>query len=312
MKKIISLILTIGLMISSSVCVLAAGEEIAVYLEGYSGFNGEKVDFDIPPQIINDRTMVPIRAIFEAMGATVEWDDTTKTAISTKDGTTVKMALNSTVEYINGTAYNMDVPPVIIEGRTLTPARYVAEAFGYHVTWDESTKSVLIGKTTDYTISKVMDGSRQHPYRLGSTISFNFWYYDEANGNCTLTLNEFLTPEEMEDKFGRNIFTINNLSCITGHIKLNRYSLPDSCHEMIYSSEAVTSKLKPIGNYAWYNAYSSLLSYNIELYEGGETDIYISIHTENLSENETIDYFTITYRFGSNYDDKRTVWFTLK
>ena len=53
----------------------------------------EKINFDVPPQTINDRTLVPIRAIFEAMGANVDWDDITQTAISTKDSTTVKMTL---------------------------------------------------------------------------------------------------------------------------------------------------------------------------------------------------------------------------
>ena len=53
------------------------------------------------------------------------------------------MTLNSTTEYINDTAYAMDVMPVIINGRTLAPARYVAEAFGYYVNWDEMTQSVL-------------------------------------------------------------------------------------------------------------------------------------------------------------------------
>lgn len=140
MKKIISLVLVVTLAISSMICVYAADEGIKVYIEG------NKINFDVPPQTINNRTMVPIRAIFEAMGANVTWDDTTQTAISTKDNTTVKMTLNNTTEYINDVACEMDVTPVIIDGRTLAPARYVAEAFGYNVKWDETTKSILISK----------------------------------------------------------------------------------------------------------------------------------------------------------------------
>lgn len=138
MKKIISLVLTIALTISSMICVNAADEGIKVYLEG------NKINFDVQPQTINGRTMVPIRAIFEAMGANVTWDDATQSAISTKNNTTVKMTLNSTTEYINGVACKMDVTPVIIDGRTLAPARYVAEAFGYTVNWDEASQSVMI------------------------------------------------------------------------------------------------------------------------------------------------------------------------
>lgn len=103
------------------VCAHAAAGEISVYLKGYSGVDGEKISFDILPQNVNGRTMVPIRAIFEAMGATVDWDDTTQPAICTKDSTVVKMTLNSTTEYINDVPVTMDVTPVIISGRTLAP-----------------------------------------------------------------------------------------------------------------------------------------------------------------------------------------------
>ena len=75
MKKIISLLLVIGLVLSSATLAFANENEISVYVEG------QKVSFDVPPQTINDRTMVPIRAVSEALGANVEWEDKTKTVI---------------------------------------------------------------------------------------------------------------------------------------------------------------------------------------------------------------------------------------
>lgn len=140
MKKFISLFLALLLVASLTVCASAASEKISVYLED------SEIEFDVPPQTINGRTMVPIRAIFEAMGATVTWDDNTQTAVCVKDGTTVKMAVNSTTEYINDVAHEMDVAPVVIYDRTLAPARYVAEAFEYCVNWDEKENAVLISK----------------------------------------------------------------------------------------------------------------------------------------------------------------------
>ncbi len=121
MQKITSLFITVCLTLLMCVCAHAAAGEISVYLKGYSGVDGEKISFDILPQNVNGRTMVPIRAIFEAMGATVDWDDTTQPAICTKDSTVVKMTLNSTTEYINDVPVTMDVTPVIISGRTLAP-----------------------------------------------------------------------------------------------------------------------------------------------------------------------------------------------
>ena len=313
MKKLISATLfALLIVISSAICAFAANNEIDVYLEEYSGIDGQRINFDTPPQSINNRTMVPIRAIFEAMGATVVWDDVNQTAISTKKNTVVKMKLNSTTEYINGSPVEMDVTPVMINGRILAPARYVAEAFGYNVKWDEMTDSVLISKNSNYDISKVVDGTREHPYKLGDTVTFDFWD-DNKKGNCNLTIYAFLTPEKCEDEFGEdNIFTINDFSCITGHIKLNKYSSPDLCSKIIYSTDVVTSKLRPIGLSSWYYSTSNLGSYDIRLYSGGETDCYISTYEGNLVKGETIDYLTITYRSGSGYDDKRTIWYSLK
>ena len=150
MKKIISLLLVVGLVLSSATLAFANENEISVYVEG------QKVSFDVPPQTINDRTMVPIRAIFEVMGATVNWDNATQTAICTKDNSVVKMTLNIKTEYINDVPYEMDVAPVIVDNRTLAPARYVAEAFGYFLNWDGNTKSVLINKT-----STIKDGTKE-------------------------------------------------------------------------------------------------------------------------------------------------------
>lgn len=140
MKKFVSFVFAVIFATFLTVCVSAKSNEITVYLEGI------EVDFDVKPQTVNNRTMVPLRAIFEAMGADVTWQESTKTVISVKDNTRVKMTLNSTTEYIDGVAYEMDVPPVIVDGRMLVPARYVAEAFGYYVNWDQQTKSVLISK----------------------------------------------------------------------------------------------------------------------------------------------------------------------
>lgn len=311
MKKSISLVLAATLAIFSAISASAASKDISVYLDGYNGADGQKINFDIPPQTINGRTMVPIRAIFEAMGANVAWDEATNTSTSTKDSTTVKMTLNSTTEYINGVAAEMDVTPVVIDGRTLAPARYVAEAFGYIVKWDEPTKSVLISKNSTYDISQVTDGTREHPLKLGSTITFDFWYYDEEQGNCTLTLDSYITAEEASKISEYEYYAKNNRDFIKGHIKLNQYSSSDECSDMIYESKAVTSKLKPLSNYTWYSDLSPS-SYNVSLYSGGETDCYIPIVKDELTDGETVDYFTITYRSGGRYDDKKTVWFSLR
>lgn len=104
----------------------------------------EKVSLDVAPEVKNERTMVPIRAVAEALGADVEWVQDTQQIVMTRAGVTVTMTLNSTTATIDGESVEMDVAPYATEGRTLIPARYVAEFFGQRVSWDGEMRRVLI------------------------------------------------------------------------------------------------------------------------------------------------------------------------
>ena len=106
--------------------------------------NGKVLQFDIPPQIVNNRTMVPLRVIFEELGATVYFNNNTKTVRATAPGIVVVLPIGSTSPTINGEVVEIDQPAIIANGRTLVPVRFVAEAFGADVKWDPSTKTVTI------------------------------------------------------------------------------------------------------------------------------------------------------------------------
>lgn len=106
--------------------------------------NGQLVNFDQPPTIIDGRTLVPVRAIFEALGASVEWNGETQTVTSKRGNTTVTLAIDSNKMQKNGNAVTLDVPAQMINDRTLVPARAVAEAFGCDVDWNGDTQMVTI------------------------------------------------------------------------------------------------------------------------------------------------------------------------
>ena len=135
-NKLITLIVGAAVVIPQSAC--ASSDTIAVYVDG------ARVGFDVAPVILNDRTMVPMRAIFEELGADVGWDAGTETASGTLDGVTVNITIDESVMYRNGEAVTLDQPAVIIDGRTLVPVRAISESFGCSVTWDGSTQSVYI------------------------------------------------------------------------------------------------------------------------------------------------------------------------
>ena len=118
---------------------------------GYSGnkitvlVNGREVAFDQPPVIENERTLVPLRAIFEALGAYVSWDGGTQTVTATKGATTISLTIGSEKMIINNSRVAvLDVPAKIISDRTMVPVRAISEAFGCSVDWIGSTQTVVI------------------------------------------------------------------------------------------------------------------------------------------------------------------------
>jgi len=106
--------------------------------------DGEIINFDVPAQIVNGRTLVPMRIIFEKLGAVVYWDNNTRTAIAQKDNVNVNITIDNTTLYKNNMPIILDVPAQLIGGRTLVPLRAVSEAFGCEVQWDGDTRTVNI------------------------------------------------------------------------------------------------------------------------------------------------------------------------
>jgi len=115
--------------------------------------DGEPLDFDVSPTIEQGRVLVPMRAIFEALGTDLDWDGPTQTVTATKDQTTVTLIIGSRTVYKTGAPIVLDVAPKIVNNRTLVPLRFVSEALGASVDWDAATQVVTIvsapGKVAD-------------------------------------------------------------------------------------------------------------------------------------------------------------------
>ncbi len=106
--------------------------------------DNKKLSFDVEPIIENSRTLVPLRAIFEAMGASVQWNEATRTVTAVKGSTTVVLPIGSTQPTVNGLEWPLDVPAKISQSRTLAPLRFVGEAFGGTVDWNGTTRTISI------------------------------------------------------------------------------------------------------------------------------------------------------------------------
>ena len=120
----------------------SAGGTIRIYV------NGSEVFPDAAPVIKNDRTLVPIRAVAEALGYSVSWDAPNKCVTMSKPGFDIQVMIGSTsiTTYYNGQPQYgyMDVVAEIIQDRTFIPLRAVAEAMGCEVSWDGTERSVYI------------------------------------------------------------------------------------------------------------------------------------------------------------------------
>jgi uncharacterized protein YbbC (DUF1343 family) len=112
---------------------------IPVYLQG------KLIPMDVPPFLNADnRVLVPLRAIGEALDAQVDWNPQAKLIIVTKENLSIQMTIGSKKVSLNGETSTMDTSPVLKNSRTMIPLRYIGEYFGKNVEWNGATKSVTI------------------------------------------------------------------------------------------------------------------------------------------------------------------------
>ena len=148
--------------------------EIVVVLDG------SPIVFDVKPYVVEGTTLVPVRAIFEALGATVEWDEKTKTVISQMADKTVKLSIDSRTMYVNDKAVTLTYPAVIINGRTLVPVRAISEAFGCIVGWDGKFLQVsIVSDTHNYCMLYTADGRAKSFHRDSVSAQLNVGWYEE-------------------------------------------------------------------------------------------------------------------------------------
>jgi len=156
LRRTVTFILLLTLILGFSL-IAVASPGISVYIDG------QRLQTDVDPIIIQGRTMVPMRAIFEALGAAVQWDGDTQQITGTREGTTVVLYLDNPNASINGRSEQLDVLPTLVHGRTLVPTRFIAESLGADVQWDGNARTVII------TTGKVANSNS--PFDPGQAIS---------------------------------------------------------------------------------------------------------------------------------------------
>lgn len=118
--------------------------------------DGNEVEFDVPPVIRSNRTLIPVRAVTTALGAQVDWTPSepnivkiTKTVMNdtgSEERKVIIINLDTEKVTVNGAAAELDVPPMLIGNRTMVPVRFIAESFNMKINWDTYVGGIVIDK----------------------------------------------------------------------------------------------------------------------------------------------------------------------
>lgn len=201
MKKILLMLVVCVLCISST--VLAGNVNVQL--------NGKNIDFTdnegnkVEAQIINSRTMVPMRKIFELLGASIEWNGSNQTVLATKDDISIKLQIgNEIAEVIRDgktEKVKLDSKPVIVNNRTLVPLRFISESLEKQVGWDAQNQTAII-IDYDYFLEKIKS-STPNLYKAlttmpvqGATIQITRNYNDLTNSANNTTSTVYATVSQ--------------------------------------------------------------------------------------------------------------------
>ncbi|MCX7746122.1 MAG: N-acetylmuramoyl-L-alanine amidase [Clostridia bacterium] len=136
--------------------------------------NGEVVHSDTPPVVVNNRTLVPARAVFEKLGANVSWDKPNDKVLVSLNNIKIDLKINHKNAIINNKTVEMDVPPKIINGRTLLPVRFVSEHLNMKVNWLHDENMIAINTSNLGNITYTKNSDKE-------VVTINLEYYKNYN-----------------------------------------------------------------------------------------------------------------------------------
>lgn len=229
MKKTLIILVTIIL-----ITLLTTGFVFASDTGYFEGFrivntivNDAEVVGDVPAVILYDRTMVPLRFIGEALGAKIEWDQSTYTAIVTQKENTSSALPKLTSSpnnfggfrivnvLVNGEKVIGDVPAVLLNGRTMVPLRFVAEALGAEIEWDSSSYTVMV-KQDGYlvpvgkpSLDRALVVNKSYLAKDGLNVLLKSMILTENVGSYKLQISYTLKNNTSDQKIDESTFKIH-------------------------------------------------------------------------------------------------------
>lgn len=155
MRKYLRLLLavfTFVTILAVSAAAAEKGKTIVMQIDNpiitVDGVSGNIDEDNTAPVIINERTYIPVRGLIEALGGSAQWDNNTKTAVLSYGSDEIRLTIDITTAYYNDNAVTIDTAPLIVNNRTMLPARFIAESFGFNVNWEGESKTITVSEIT--------------------------------------------------------------------------------------------------------------------------------------------------------------------
>lgn len=240
MNKFLTIFLTMTFIILSTInCNAQMSEKlntdkttIIMYISNpIMTINGEEqqIDSETAPIIQDNRTLVSVRAIIEAMGGSVNWNEQNKEITLSVDNNIIKLTIDTMTAYLNDKKYTIDTPPVIINSRIMLPIRFIAENFEFDVDWNEANQKITITKNTQITSEIEKENNNMFNIKLViNSQTFDAKFYNNETTRklvesfpVTYHMNELNNNEKyyyMQDNFPTDSQRLNSIN--TGDIML--------------------------------------------------------------------------------------------
>lgn len=191
-KLTAALFLTLSLVMFLSASVKAS-ESVNVYVDDNK--------LSQSGAMINGATMVPMRAIFEALGAEVKWEGSTRTITAKKDSTEIVLVIGKTEAFVNGTLKTLSAAPASVDGATMVPLRFIGEALGAEVKWEGATRTARVNSGANGVAIEDITITPNKPVKTGDTLTVTV--KGEAGGKATFDVAGLRSGIPMhEDKNG--------------------------------------------------------------------------------------------------------------
>lgn len=231
---------------------------------------------DVPPMIINGRTLVPLRALIESFGGKTEWDNYQKRIDIELNGNKLILWIGNENSYVNNVMKVMDVPAQIINDRTMIPIRFVSENLGFKVDWDSVKNQILINGNQDYPnnpINTFTPNSEDIPIPTPSPMPLQLnipKYSDDELSKIEMLENQQVIEISSIDEY-KKILKLA-LENFISSIKIKAYNFDKDLYDNDYVNEIIEND--PLVNFGYNGG-----SYNYRWYEGGsvgELNVYLN------------------------------------